>query len=152
MTLVDGALGASLGLVTDWPLIVGTVKRAAGSGGSDVRAVFIKASAVQFGEEFVLIPSKTLTKDETLESKRQTKASIIGAKSRNDGGETRFDLFSVLRFEVVVEQDDYGQRKGFGRENSMRCSTLSSRTRNSLRVRSGTRRPSLSFTVTGRKT
>ena len=70
---------------------------------------------MQFGEEFVLIPSEALTRVK-VGIEAADESFIIGAQSRNDGGDTRFDLFGVLRFEVVVEQDDYGQRKGFGRE------------------------------------
>src|SRR5215467_3842694 len=42
--------------------------------------------------------------------------------------------------------------KASAEKYSRRCSTLSSRMRNSVRVRSGTRRPAPSFTVTGRIT
>src|SRR5215813_7509744 len=42
--------------------------------------------------------------------------------------------------------------KASAEKYSRRCSTLSSRMRKSVRVRSGTKRPALSFTVTGRIT
>jgi len=61
---------------------------------------------MQFGEQFVLIASKSLARMK-IGIETADERFIIGAKAGNDVGEARFDLLSVLCFVVFLEIDVY---------------------------------------------
>src|SRR5208283_1829280 len=69
--------------------------------------------AAQFGDELVLIACEAVTFMKIL-VKGANKSLVAGAHPPNDCAQAGLDLVSVLAFQVVVNQDDHGDRIGFG--------------------------------------
>src|SRR5208283_2110568 len=69
--------------------------------------------AAQFGDELVLIACEAVTFMKIL-VKGANESLVAGAHPPNECAQAGLDLVSVLAFQVVVNQDDHGDRIGFG--------------------------------------
>lgn len=70
---------------------------------------------MKFGEEFILIAGKTFAGMKiTVETADE--GFVIVAEAGNDGRQAGFDLLGVFGLEIVVEEDDDGERECFGGE------------------------------------
>src|SRR5215475_4673881 len=105
-TLKAGGVGSRAGgrLIVDG----GSAEGSAGAGHGRLR---FQIHALEFRDQAVLVFAEAFPFVEKL-VEAADEGFVAGAEAANDGDETWFDLLLVLAFEIVVDQDDQGERHG----------------------------------------
>lgn len=67
---------------------------------------------MQLGEEFILVACEALA-GMKVAVEAADESFVIAAEAAENGGEAGLDLLRVFGFEVIIEQDDDGEREGF---------------------------------------
>src|SRR5262249_58330695 len=73
----------------------------------------VDARAVEFGQELVLVVRESFA-GMKVGVKAADERFVVGAQAGDDGREARFHLPGILGLEVIVEQNDGGERKRLG--------------------------------------
>lgn len=101
--------GTDGGLSVDGGAGIGT----AGVRRGNVGAIGAEAGAVKLGEKLVLIASEAFAGME-IAVEAADEGFVIGAESGDDGRKAGFNLLSIFGLEIVIEEDNDGERESFG--------------------------------------
>src|SRR5215472_381434 len=91
-----------------------TAREYAARGGRGRRSpAIVDARAAQFGQQLVLVVRESFA-GVKVGVKAADERFVVDAQTGDDGREARFHLPGILGFEVIVEQNDGGERKRLG--------------------------------------